>query len=125
MTRRLALSIYLFLLVAGCFALSHASRAADDWLPIAPEDLALKDNPASPGADAMILYRESYTDAEGAYETEYLRVKIFTEKGKEQGDVKIEYLDSRSHIGDIRARTIRPDGSIANFDGKIYDKEIV
>jgi hypothetical protein len=30
---------------------NETSRAAkDDWLPIAPEDLALKDNPASPGA---------------------------------------------------------------------------
>ena len=121
-------------LPAGCLMLlallalgfSRASRAKDEWLPISPEDLALKDNPASPGAHAMILYREDYIDAEGAYETDYRRIKIFTAEGKEEwGDVEIEYLRGQSNIADIRARTIRPDGGVVNFDGKIYDKELV
>ena len=51
-------------LVAILFAaLPHSSSAADDWLPIPPEDLALKDNPAGPGAHAMILYRSSDMDS--------------------------------------------------------------
>lgn len=74
----------------------------------------------------MILYREAYIDAQGAFETEYVRIKIFTAKGAhDKGDVDIPYFNGQSHIMDVRARTIRPDGSIANFDGEVYDKEIV
>lgn len=45
----------------------QASRAGDDWLPIPPADLTLKDNPASPGAHAMILYRESDVDSKESW----------------------------------------------------------
>lgn len=38
------------------------AAANDDWRPINPADLAMKDNPASPGADAMILYRQETLD---------------------------------------------------------------
>jgi len=102
------------------------SRAKDDWLPIAPEDLALKDNPAKPGAHAMILYREVFIDSAGAFETEYDRIKIFTEQGREeQSDVQIPYRNSFTSIVDIHARTIRQDGSIVNYEGKPFDKEII
>ena len=56
------LRFLLFLPLFVCFlALAKPVRvsAGDDWQPISPDDLALKDNPKSPGADAMILYRES------------------------------------------------------------------
>jgi len=46
------------LLIAGV----SPTPATVGWLPIPPEDLAMKDNPASPGADAMILYRENGGD---------------------------------------------------------------
>lgn len=51
----------------------------DDWQPISREDLAMKDNPASPGAHAMILYREDTINDQASYVLEYKRVKIFTE----------------------------------------------
>jgi hypothetical protein len=38
--------------------------------------------------------------------------------------VEIPYFESEGNIVNIRARTIRPDGSIANFDGKVFDKSI-
>ena len=55
----------LFLLLACLAEALFCPRAAraDDWLPVAPEDLALKDNPASPGVDAMVLYRNSFVSA--------------------------------------------------------------
>ena len=44
------------LVLLGAVAIApRPSAAGDDWLPITPADLALKDNPASPGAHAMIL----------------------------------------------------------------------
>ena len=76
----------------------------------------------------MILYRRSHIDArragiDGDSHYEYFRIKIFTEEGaKEQSNVEIRYWKEDSEIKDIRARTIHPDGSIVNFDGKVYEK---
>ncbi len=112
-------------IVATILTFSSGSRAKDDWLPIDPADLALKDNPLSPGAHAMILYRENSIDAKSSSETEYRRIKIFTEEGKKWGDVEIPFLKSQSDIKDVRARTIRPDGTVVNFAGDVFEKEIV
>jgi len=107
---------------------AKAIPAGDDWLAIPPADLALKDNPASPGANAMVLYRRSHVDAvraniDGDVDEEYIRIKIFTEAGvKAQGNPAIRFFKEESDIHDIRARTIRPDGSVVNFDGKVYEK---
>jgi Domain of Unknown Function with PDB structure (DUF3857)/Transglutaminase-like superfamily len=105
------------------------SSAGDDWLPINPADLALKDNPASPGANAMILYRssdvnEKYAETDGSYVSEYVRIKIFTQEGTKEGDVEIPFFKESSDVRDIRARTIKPDGSIVNFQGKPFEKII-
>jgi Domain of Unknown Function with PDB structure (DUF3857) len=113
-------------LVAILFAaLPHSSSAGDDWLPIPPEDLALKDNPASPGAHAMILYRSSDMDSKESSVREYIRIKIFTQEGTKQGDIEIPFLKQQTDIKDIRGRTIQPDGSIVNFDGKVFEKTLV
>ena len=131
----LALSAALFILVVP-----RAMRAADEWLPISPEDLALKDNPKSPGADAMILYRNTvfdgeYPDSKGESEEDYFRIKIFTTEGKRYANVKVAYYSGDTNewdswlstgggwvIADVRGRTIHPDGSITKFDGKVYDE---
>ena len=55
-SKRVIWSIALFLL--AILIGPWRAALADDWLPIAPEDLALRDNPKQPGADAMILYRQ-------------------------------------------------------------------
>lgn len=101
------------------------SPAKDEWLPISPADLALKDNPASPGSDAMILYRESDIDAQLAAFHEYIRIKIFTQQGTHAGDVELPFLKGVDNIEEIRGRTVHADGSIANFEGKTLDKEVV
>ena len=44
------------------------------------EDLTLKDNPASPGAHAMILYREDVINAKAAWDDEYMRIKTSRRK---------------------------------------------
>lgn len=112
-------------LAAYFLGFASSVPSADDWLPVPPADLALKDNPASPGSRAMILYRQEFTDSQDAFVTEYFRVKIFTEEGKNQGDVEIPFVKGRDSVEDIRARTIRPDGSIALFTGQVFEKEIV
>ncbi|HYA89293.1 MAG TPA: DUF3857 domain-containing protein [archaeon] len=108
-----------------CLAVGRPAPAKDEWLPITPEDLALKDNPASPGSDAMFLYRESDINAEQAAFHEYVRIKIFTQEGTKRADIQIPFLKDRDRIEDLRARTIHPDGSIVNFEGQTFEKEVV
>ena len=73
----------------------------------------------------MILYRGSDVDSKESWVKEYLRIKIFTQEATKEGDVEIPFVKGNSDIKDIRARTIRPDGSIVNFEGKVFDKTIV
>lgn len=73
----------------------------------------------------MILYRESAVDAEKSFDDEYFRIKIFTQEGTKEGDVEIPFVKGTDEIRDVRARTIHPDGSIAVFEGKPFEKTVV
>lgn len=75
------------------------------------------------GASAAILDWVR-VDEMGAM-SEYYRIKIFTDEGKKFADVEVPYIASypaNGQVTDIAARTIHPDGTIAPFDGKVYDK---
>ncbi|HVW69926.1 MAG TPA: DUF3857 domain-containing protein, partial [Steroidobacteraceae bacterium] len=98
---------------------------AEDWLPVTREELAMTQDPKAPGAPAVYLYREVNRDDSGDSEDFYARIKILTEEGRERANVHIAYGTARDSIRSIRARTIRPDGSIANFDGTVYDRPVV
>jgi hypothetical protein len=85
-------------------ATPRTAPAGDDWLPVPPADLALKDNPAQPGANAMILYRRSHVDAQRVnidedFDEEYLRIKVFTARGaKEESNIRIIFSKENSDI---------------------------
>ncbi len=117
-------------LISACFAVffllsSPLAHAKDEWQPITPEDLALKDNPAVPGSKAMILYRSIERDDAMGSQIEYVRVKIFTEEGKQYADVVLPPFDRTSfNIESVRGRTIHPDGSIVPFSGQVYEKVV-
>src|SRR5271168_4315075 len=99
--------------------------AADDWLPINPADLAAKDSPEKPGAHAVYLYREDIRDDTQNRDDFYERIKIFAEEGKKYADVELPYDPNVYSITNVRARTIRPDGTIVEWNGKLLDKTIV
>ena len=102
--------------------------AGEDWLPISPEELKMTSEPGAPGAPAIILYRQvdrDESDVRTSHEYNYVRTKIFNEEGRKYADVEIPFVKDQYTIHNIKARTIRPDGSIVNFDGKIYEKEII
>ena len=118
---RAALFLALFSLLAP-----HRAGAFDTWQPVSPEDLALKDNPASPGADAMILYRENIVDAskaadDGDANLEYIRLKIFTQEGTKRATVEIPFVKDYMKVSDVMGRTIHPDGTIVKFEGKVLE----
>ncbi len=83
--------------------------------------------PLAPGAPAIILYRQVNRDdnAKTSHEDNYVRIKIFTEEGRKNADVEIPFLKGGNDVVGVHARTIRPDGSVAEFDGKVFEKPIV
>jgi uncharacterized protein DUF3857 len=121
-----------FLLLILLLACTFVNRprpvsAGDEWQPISPEELKMTTVPEAPGAAAVYLYRQVDRKDMGRGNTEYnyLRIKILTEEGRKYGNVEIVYPREQANISNIRARTIHPDGTILNFDGKIYEQTIV
>jgi len=115
----------LILLVAFCYAVP---AKAEGFQPVNPDELKMTAEPQAPGAPAIILYRQVDRDDTGhtAHENDYFRIKILKEEGRKYANVEIPFFkENGNNIVNIRARTIRPDGSIANFEGKAFDKTIV
>jgi hypothetical protein len=102
-------------------------RAANTFQPVSPEELKMTNEPLAPGASAVILYRQVDRDDNGttSHEDDYFRIKILTEDGRKYANVEIPFLKANQDIVHIRARTIRPDGTVAEFDGKVFEKPIV
>jgi hypothetical protein len=113
------------ILIATTLRPNKSVSAGDEWQPITQEELKMTSVPEAPGAPAIYLYRQVDRNDQEAHEYNYLRVKILTEEGRKQADVEIPFFKTEANIHGIKARTIRPDGSIANFDGKVYEKTIV
>jgi hypothetical protein len=123
---RLSLMAGLFLLGATVYRLGSSS--ADEWMPISQDELKMTSLAEAPGAPAVILYRQVDRDDSNIHtphEYNYLREKIFTEEGRKYADAEIPFVKDEYNVVNIRARTIHPDGSVVNFDGKVYEKEIV
>lgn len=103
-------------------------HAGDRFQPVSQEELQMTSEPQAPGAPAIILFRQVDRDDTGltAHEDNYFRIKILTEEGRKHADVEIPFVKAEgNNIINIKARTIRPDGSIANFEGKAFEKSIV
>lgn len=105
-----------------------AAAQMNQWKPIDPAILAIKAPAVYKDADAEALLWEVYVndaDTDTEYH-HYLRIKIFTERGKEsQNQIDIPYFKGMK-VEDIAGRTIKSDGTIVELkkDG-IFDREIV
>jgi len=111
---------------------SVAAKADDNiWKPIDPAHLAMKAPMVEKDADVEALFWEVYVEDDntsGDPRTvlrHYIRLKIFTERGKEsQSKIDIEY-DNDTKITDIAGRTIKPDGSITELKrDAIFDRTL-
>jgi hypothetical protein len=119
-----------------------ASRAGAGFQPVVPQELTMTSEPQAPGAPAIILFRQVDRDDYGRtshggavlmgsqqsnadrFEDNYVRIKILTEAGRRYANVEIPLPKEIGIIGGIKARTIQPDGSVVNFDGKVLDQTI-
>jgi len=116
--------------VGLAFMLSGIPRvsAASQPPPVTPEELKMTAEPLAPGAPAIILYRQvdRVDNSAAAYEDTFVRIKILTDEGRKYGDVEIPYNEGAGiHISKLSARTIHPDGSLSEFKGTPFEKEIV
>jgi hypothetical protein len=113
-------------LTLGVFKATGA-KASVGFQPVVPEELKMTAEPLAPGAPAIILYRQVDRDdnGESSHEDEYVRIKILTEEGRKYADIEIPFFKADQTIGNVRGRTIRPDGSIADFSGKVFEKNLV
>ena len=95
--------------------------------PVSPDELKMTSEPQAPGAHAVILYRQVDRDDNGhtSHQDEYFRIKILTEEGREHANVEVPFFKESEDVVGIHGRTIKPDGSIVNFDGKVFEKFIV
>lgn len=123
--------------------LATAAHATAKFQPVSAEELKMTSEPLAPGAPAIILYREvdrndygrtahggaGIIGSQGAlsdrYEDNYFRIKILTEAGRKYANIEIPFPKEYGTIDGIIARTIRPDGSVVNFGGQVFDKTIV
>ncbi len=127
MSYRRLFVLVLLLLVGAAVRRTRPVSAGDEWQPISPEELKMTSVPEAPGAPAVYLYRQVDRDDSNRtpHEYNYARIKILTEEGRKYADVEIPFFKEEGNIHSVKARTIRPDGSIVNFDGKAFDKTIV
>jgi Domain of Unknown Function with PDB structure (DUF3857) len=122
--RNLAFSLPIAIFLLMC--LSMPARAGIAFQPVSPEELKMTSEPKAPAAPAIILYRQVDRDDNGttSHEDNYVRIKILTEEGRKYADVEIPFFKDSENVVAVKARTIRPDGSVADFDGKVFEKSI-
>ena len=114
----------LFALAAGEYPL----HAGVGFSPISPEELKMTSEPLAPGAPAIILYRQVDRDDNGrgtVHEDNYQRIKILTDEGRKYANIEIPFVKGVDEVVHIRARTIKPDGSVVDFDDKVFEKSLV
>jgi len=109
-------------------AVSPAFAIGDDWRPVDPAELAMKAPAVEKDADAEALFWDVRVDDDAAdlVFTHYVRIKVFTERGREsQSKIDIPYF-SRYKIKDIAGRTIKPDGQIIELKkDDVFERTIV
>src|SRR5260370_20243111 len=121
------LSKWLVLGLAVWMLAVQEAKASVGFLPVSPDELRLTSEPQAPGAPAIILYRQVDRDDNGytSHEDDYLRIKILTEDGRKYANVEIPFLKGSQDVVKVKARTIRPYGSIADFGGQVFEKYLV
>ena len=119
---RIRLLMPLFLACAG-FALP-AGVLAQKFQEPTKEELQMTSDPKAPGAPAVYLYREEVTDNGRHFISEYARIKVLTDLGKEYATVEVPYSGNGAPPR-IDGRTIHADGTVVPLTGNASDILVV
>ncbi len=111
------------------FACSESAFSQDkEWREVTPAELAMKTGKVESDADAEAIFWEVRVDdsSENLSMKHYVRVKVFTERGREKySKVDIPYIKGVK-IKNITARVVKPDGSIVELaKNDVFDREVV
>jgi Domain of Unknown Function with PDB structure (DUF3857) len=119
---------YVFSLIILSFGFSTSVFAFDDWKPVTQEELAQKTSKVEADADAEAIFWEVKVDDSGRGLTisNYVRVKVFTDRGREKySKIDIPYYKG-TQITSISARVIKADGTILDVKkADVFDRDIV
>jgi len=122
---------FVLLSILSLFVFSSQTVFAQDkeWRQVSPAELAMKTPQVEPDADAEAIFWEVRVDDSASTELglkHYVRVKIFTERGREKYS-KFDIPFTRGmKIKDIAARVIKADGSAVEIGKQdIFEREIV
>lgn len=109
------------------FLKASTANASTSYPQVTPEEIKMTSEPLAPGAPAVILYRQVDRDdsASPTQQDEFIRIKILTDVGRKYADVEIPFFKDRQNVSNIHGRTIRPDGSVAEIKGQIFEKNLV
>ncbi len=121
-------SVLLFLSFLLLINLQIVFAGDDVWREVTPAELQMKTPKVEPDADAEAIFWEVRVD-DGSVDQlvmkYYIRVKIFTERGREKySKIDIPFAKGMK-IKDLMARVIKPDGTIIEL-GKtdVFEREI-
>ena len=128
---RTSLRKLLYTLVALCvfIGIPAVVFAQDkDWRPVTPAELAAKPV-VEPDADAEAIFWEVRVDDSSAEELalkHYVRVKIFTERGREQFSKHDILFTKGTKVKNVDARVTKPDGSTVFLKPEdVLEREII
>jgi len=99
--------------------------AAQKFQEPSREELQMTSDPKAPGAPAVYLNREESTDNRSHYTTQYARIKVLTELGKEYATVEVPYIPGWTATPIIEGRTIHSDGTVIPLVGKPADLLVI
>jgi hypothetical protein len=124
--RQIALISVLCIVLAS----SQAVSAGDEpWREVTPAELQMKTPRVEPDADAEAIFWEVRIDdsaSEKLTQKHYVRVKIFTERGREKFSKFDIPFTKGIKIKELSARVIKPDGTIVEIaQADIFEREIV
>lgn len=123
------LPFWLTVLAFALFAPLLLIAQDKDWRPIDPEDLQLKTPKVEPDADVEAIFWEVRIDDSSIDDLSmkhYVRVKIFTERGREQYSKFDIPFTKGLKIKDLAARVIKADGTTVEIKKEdIFEREIV
>ena len=128
-SNRVRLSVSAFISLCVFFVLPAAAwLPGEEWRAVTPAELQMMESTVEPGADAEVIFWEVRVDdsnPDNMAMRHYIRVKIFTEKGREKySKVDIPFTKG-IRIKDIRARVIKPDGTIVELaKADVFDREV-
>jgi Domain of Unknown Function with PDB structure (DUF3857)/Transglutaminase-like superfamily len=118
----------LILVLFLCFPVVIFAGGDNDWRPVTPAELQMKTPKVEADADAEVIFWEVRVDDSSSDQMimkHYIRVKIFTERGRDKySKVDIPFAKGIK-IKDIMARVIKADGSIVELtQNDVFEREI-